>query len=125
MARAVAARLAGAVNLERFSPAGDGASVRACHEIYLSGLPADDPRGPAQSFRFFAGWMELGWTEDPSEAWVKIAMLELLAEREPQLTRIITGNADANEHMGVINADLGFSVLDEWPCFEIGATAII
>jgi RimJ/RimL family protein N-acetyltransferase len=337
--------LAGAVDLERFSPAGDAASVRACHEIYLSGRSADDPEGPAQSFRFFAGWMELGWTEDPSEAWLardgagkpcgwyrlglpqrenrhlaelslvvrassrraglgtallrhaaararhagraeiagsaragspgaayaralgaretitqvrlvlelaaiapghlaelraraapaargyclrswtgpapedqveavaainntaeadmphdpgyepqrwdaervrlderrqeaqgmrtytvavrsratgelagltalvvdpaepewgfqeltavdrphrghrlgllaKIAMLELLAEREPQLTRILTGNADGNERMIAINADLGFRVLDEWPCFEIGAAAI-
>jgi hypothetical protein len=43
------------VDLERFSSAGDGASVRACHEIYLSGRSADDPEGPAQSFRFFAG----------------------------------------------------------------------
>ena len=338
--------LAGAVDLERFSPAGDGASVHACHEIYLSGLLADDPEGPVQSLRFFAGWMELGWTEDPSEAWLardgagkpcgwyrlslpqrenrhlaelvlvvhassrraglgtallrhaaararhagrteiagsaragspgaacaralgaretitqvrrvlelaaiapgqlvelraraapaargycllswtgpapedqvddvaainnsaeadmprdpghepqlwdtervrmderrqvaqglrmytvaaqsqatgelagltalaldpaepewgfqeltavarphrghrlgllaKIAMLELLAEREPQLTRIITGNADANEHMIAINNDLGFSVLDEWPCFEIGIAQVL
>jgi RimJ/RimL family protein N-acetyltransferase len=54
----------------------------------------------------------------------KIAMLELLAEREPQLTRILTGNADGNERMIAINADLGFRVLDEWPCFEIGAAAI-
>jgi RimJ/RimL family protein N-acetyltransferase len=337
--------LAGAVDLERFSPAGDGASVHACHEIYLSGLLADDPEGPVQSLRFFAGWMELGWTEDPSEAWlardgagkpcgwyrlslpqrenrhlaelvlvvhassrraglgtallrhaaararhagrteiagsaragspgaacaralgaretitqvrrvlelaaiapgqlvelraraapaargycllswtgpapedqieavaainstaeadmphdtghqpqrwdaervrlgerrqaaqrmrtytvavrpqdtgelagltvlmvdpaepawgfqeltavdrshrghrlgllIKVAMLDLLAEREPQLTRILTGNTDANEHMIAINADLGFSVLDEWPCFEIACGAI-
>jgi RimJ/RimL family protein N-acetyltransferase len=55
----------------------------------------------------------------------KIAMLELLAEREPQLTRIITGNADANEHMIAINNDLGFSVLDEWPCFEIGIAQVL
>jgi hypothetical protein len=55
------------VDLERFSPAADSAAVRACHEIYLSGLPADDPEGPVQSLRPFAGWMELGWTEDPSK----------------------------------------------------------
>jgi GNAT superfamily N-acetyltransferase/RimJ/RimL family protein N-acetyltransferase len=334
------------VDLERFSPAADGAAVRACHEIYLSGVAADDPEGPVQSLRPFAGWMELGWTEDPSEAWlardhagapcgwyqlslpqrenrhlahltlvvhassrraglgtallrhaaararqagrtemagsaragspgdafaralgapegmseirrvleldaiapgrlaalraraepaargycllswagsvpderieavaainngaeadmprepgyepqfwdaerirmderrrvaqgmrrytvaarsqatgelagltalgvspdeptwgfqeltavtrphrghrlgllVKVAMLELLAEREPQLTRIITGNADANEHMIAINADLGFRVLDEWPSFEVGVAAVL
>ncbi len=51
-------------------------------------------------------------------------MLDLLAEREPQLTRILTGNTDANEHMIAINADLGFSMLDEWPCFEIACAAI-
>jgi len=334
------------VDVERFSPASDGASVRACHEIYLSGLHSDDPNGPVMSFRPFAGWMECGWTEDPAEAWLarddagkacgwyrlslprrenrhladldvkvhassrraglgtallrhaagrardhgrtdlagfaragspgtafahalgartglvdvtrvlelaaiapghlttlraraepaargyrflswtgpapedqvddvaainnsaeadmprdpghepqlwdtervrmderrqvaqglrmytvaarsqatgelagltalaldpaepewgfqeltavarphrghrlgllaKIAMLELLAEREPQLTRIITGNADANEHMIAINNDLGFSVLDEWPCFEIGIAQVL
>jgi hypothetical protein len=46
-------------------------------------------------------------------------MLELLAEREPRLTRIITGNTDANEHMIAINAELGFGVLGQWPCWEI------
>jgi RimJ/RimL family protein N-acetyltransferase len=56
---------------------------------------------------------------------VKVAMLELLADREPQLTRIITGNADANEHMIAINSDLGFGVLDEWPCFEIGIAQVL
>ena len=70
MARAGAARLAGDVDLERFSPASDGASARACHEIYLSGLPADDPNSPVMSFRPFAGWMECGWTEDPAETWL-------------------------------------------------------
>ena len=70
MARAGTGRLAGAVDVERFSPASDGASVRACHEIYLSGLPTDDPNGPVMSFRPFAGWMECGWTEDPAEAWL-------------------------------------------------------
>jgi GNAT superfamily N-acetyltransferase/RimJ/RimL family protein N-acetyltransferase len=58
------------VELERFSPASDGASVRACHEIYLSGVPDDDPKGPVQSLQPFAGWMEFGWTEDPAEAWL-------------------------------------------------------
>jgi RimJ/RimL family protein N-acetyltransferase len=50
---------------------------------------------------------------------VKVAMLELLAEREPQLTRILTGNADGNEHMIAINAELGFTVLDRWSTWEI------
>ncbi|MGP8002108.1 MAG: N-acetyltransferase family protein [Streptosporangiaceae bacterium] len=50
---------------------------------------------------------------------VKVAMLELLAQREPQLTQIITGNADANEHMIAINAELGFEVLDHWQSWEL------
>ncbi len=51
---------------------------------------------------------------------VKVAMLELLAQREPALTQIATGNADANEHMIAINAQLGFEVVDEWPYWELG-----
>jgi GNAT superfamily N-acetyltransferase len=70
VARAGAAGLAGSVDFERFSPAEDEASVRACHEIYLSGVPEDDPEGPVMSFRPFAGWMERGWTEDPAETWL-------------------------------------------------------
>ena len=50
---------------------------------------------------------------------VKVAMLELLADREPQLTQISTGNADANQHMIAINAQLGFQVVDEWPHWEL------
>jgi len=50
---------------------------------------------------------------------VKVAMLELLAEREPQLTRIVTGNADGNEHMIAINDELGYTVLDQWPSWEL------
>jgi GNAT superfamily N-acetyltransferase len=58
------------MELERFDPAGDREAVRACHEIYLSGLSADDPVGPPMSFRMFAGWLEMGWTEDPQETWL-------------------------------------------------------
>ena len=50
---------------------------------------------------------------------VKLGMLELLASREPQVTQIVTGNADANQHMIAINAQLGFEVVDEWPSWEL------
>ena len=43
---------------------------------------------------------------------VKTAMLEWLAEAEPQLKRIITGNAAVNQHMIAINDQLGFRVLE-------------
>jgi hypothetical protein len=48
-----------------------------------------------------------------------VAMRELLAGREPQLTRIITGNADANQYMIAINDALGFTVLDRWPSWQL------
>jgi GNAT superfamily N-acetyltransferase/RimJ/RimL family protein N-acetyltransferase len=41
---------------------------------------------------------------------VKIAMLDLLAEREPALQQIFTGNAGANAHMIAINEQLGYRI---------------
>jgi GNAT superfamily N-acetyltransferase len=41
---------------------------------------------------------------------VKSAMLELLAEAEPQLERIVTGNAASNAHMIAVNEALGYEV---------------
>ena len=58
------------MKVERFDPETDGASVRACHEIYLSGLPDDDPLGPPMTPRVFAGWLALGFTQDPVETWL-------------------------------------------------------
>lgn len=50
---------------------------------------------------------------------VKVAMLELLAAREPQISRIITGNTDTNQHMIAINAELGYQVMDCWVSWEL------
>jgi GNAT superfamily N-acetyltransferase len=58
------------MKVERFDPGTDGASVRVCHDIYLSGLPDDDPLWPPMTPRVFAGWLALGWTEDPVETWL-------------------------------------------------------
>jgi GNAT superfamily N-acetyltransferase len=52
---------------------------------------------------------------------VKLAMLDLLAAREPQLAAIITGNADGNKHMIAINEQLGFTELDRWRAWELSA----
>ena len=41
---------------------------------------------------------------------LKVAMLELLAEREPQVERIETYNAESNAHMVTINETLGYRV---------------
>jgi hypothetical protein len=56
---------------------------------------------------------------------VKLAMLDLLPEREPQLTRIITGNAEENRHMIAINDEIGFAVLDRWPCWELEVERVL
>ena len=58
------------MNVERFDAGRDAASVRACYEIHLSGQPADDPLGPTMPQPAFAGWLALGWTEDPVETWL-------------------------------------------------------
>ena len=42
---------------------------------------------------------------------LKLAMLELLARQEPQVTRLLTGNAETNKHMISINSELGYYVL--------------
>jgi RimJ/RimL family protein N-acetyltransferase len=55
---------------------------------------------------------------------VKLAMLDLLAEAEPALRRILTENADSNQHMIGINAALGFEVLDEWQSWELDVAAV-
>jgi len=43
---------------------------------------------------------------------VKTAMLQWLAEAEPRLENIVTGNAAANDHMIAINEQLGYEVLE-------------
>jgi GNAT superfamily N-acetyltransferase len=43
---------------------------------------------------------------------VKTAMLDWLAEAEPQLGRIVTGNAAVNQHMIAINEELGYELLE-------------
>ncbi|HEY2575472.1 MAG TPA: GNAT family N-acetyltransferase [Streptosporangiaceae bacterium] len=55
---------------------------------------------------------------------VKVAMLELLATAEPDLRRIFTGNADGNQHMIAINAELGYHVLDEQQSWELDVSAV-
>jgi GNAT superfamily N-acetyltransferase len=50
---------------------------------------------------------------------IKVAMLEWLAEAEPQLSRIRTFNAAVNEHMIAVNEKLGHRVSDHFRSFEI------
>jgi GNAT superfamily N-acetyltransferase/RimJ/RimL family protein N-acetyltransferase len=50
---------------------------------------------------------------------VKIAMLDLLADRQPDLRHIFTGNAGSNEHMIAINELLGFKVAAVFRSWEL------
>jgi RimJ/RimL family protein N-acetyltransferase len=51
---------------------------------------------------------------------VKAAMLQWLAEAEPQVDRIETGNADSNEHMIAVNEALGFEPFEPfWQWHEM------
>jgi GNAT superfamily N-acetyltransferase len=57
---------------------------------------------------------------------VKAAMLELLAEAEPQLAYISTGNAAANEHMIAVNEQLGYEVVEPgWQWYEMPVADIL
>jgi hypothetical protein len=46
-------------------------------------------------------------------------MLDLVAEREPQVAQILTHNAGGNEHMIAINDELGFEMLERQPSWEL------
>jgi GNAT superfamily N-acetyltransferase len=49
---------------------------------------------------------------------VKVAMLELLAGREPALRHVVTYNAEQNEHMVAVNDQLGYRVTDQFQAWE-------
>lgn len=55
---------------------------------------------------------------------LKVAMLEWLAREEPRLRTIITGNADANQHMIAINEALGYQVLDRWRSWQLDVSRL-
>jgi GNAT superfamily N-acetyltransferase len=50
---------------------------------------------------------------------VKVAMMDWLAQAEPQLEHIITGNSSSNSHMIGINEDMGYRVFDHWQSWEL------
>ncbi len=54
---------------------------------------------------------------------VKVAMLDWLAEAEPQLSHIATGNAADNKYMIAVNERLGHRVSDHLQSFEIDVEA--
>jgi GNAT superfamily N-acetyltransferase len=50
---------------------------------------------------------------------VKVVMLQQLADAEPDLRYVMTGNAGTNKHMISINDEIGFRVFDEWQSWEL------
>ena len=60
---------------------------------------------------------------------LKLAMLELLARQEPQVTHLLTSNTETNTHMISINEELGYYVLGkparswELPAAQVIGTA--
>jgi GNAT superfamily N-acetyltransferase len=57
---------------------------------------------------------------------LKTAMLGLLAEAEPQLELILTGNAAENAHMIAINEQLGYEVVRPgWRFYEIPVASVL
>jgi hypothetical protein len=56
---------------------------------------------------------------------LKLAMLDLLAEAEPGVNRITTGNADGNDHMAAINVELGFRVLSYWSTWDVDVARVL
>ena len=74
------------------------------------------------------GWQEITAVTRPHRGHrlgllVKVAMLELLAEREPGLRHMTTFNAEQNDHMIAVNEQLGFQVTDYFNSWEHGVEA--
>ena len=67
------------MRIEEFDPAADDGKVNACYQMYVAGLPVDDPDGPPMSESLFTAWMREGWAGErretavaagPGGAWV-------------------------------------------------------
>jgi GNAT superfamily N-acetyltransferase len=54
---------------------------------------------------------------------LKIGMLDLLAEREPHVRCVLTGNADGNKHMIAINDELGYEPVGRESTWEVDVAA--
>jgi GNAT superfamily N-acetyltransferase len=55
---------------------------------------------------------------------LKMGMLDVLADAEPSVRRILTGNAEDNKHMIAINIELGFRVLSYWSAWRLDVARV-
>jgi len=56
---------------------------------------------------------------------VKVAMMDWLAQAEPGVEHIVTGNSATNDHMISINADMSYHVLDRWPTWQLKVAKVL
>lgn len=54
---------------------------------------------------------------------IKIVMLELLTEHEPEVRRVLTGNVASNAHMRTINDQLGYQASDTYRSWDLNVAA--
>ena len=57
--------------------------------------------------------------------WLKAAMLFWIKENLPEVTTVITGNADTNSPMLSINQRMGFKVFKEEKCYKFSVNELI
>ena len=55
------------MRIEDFDPDTDPARARALYQLYVAGLPEDDPDGPPTSERVFTHWVRKGWSGELRE----------------------------------------------------------
>jgi GNAT superfamily N-acetyltransferase len=98
------------MRIEQFDPAADPDRLRACHELFIAGGPADDPNRPPMSLPHFTGWWVCGWTGEPREVWlgtdlggtpVGCYLLELPDRDNTGLAQVLPVVAPARRRMGV------------------------
>jgi GNAT superfamily N-acetyltransferase len=58
------------VRIERFDPAADDGLLRACYEIYETGLCHDDPGGPPMPLAGFRAWWAATFAGEPRQTWL-------------------------------------------------------
>jgi len=86
------------MRIERFAPDGDPARVRACHEIMVAAAAADDPGFPPMTRAVFNGWLKVGWSGEPREAWVACGPDDC-----PAGWYLLTLPDRDNRHLGIVD----------------------
>ena len=101
------------MQIERLSP-GDDAAVRACAEVSLAVLAADDPAGPPVSARVARCWYEYPW--EPGQTWfvpgeIPDSAVALYQLRLPQLEDRSRAGLSIDVHPAFRRRGIGGSLL--------------